>query len=150
MAELNLRDFVERRAEEWIAWAGFEGADHFFWRFSLTLLDLVPTPGRLTLNVAATAAVGAGAARLRPHPLLAIEGSPQALVRRRTPTAGSKCCTRTWRGCRWAPRSPTWRICSMAWTDFDDLDGTLRGRARVRSGGRLRVEFLHRLTRSRW
>jgi ubiquinone/menaquinone biosynthesis C-methylase UbiE len=49
---MNLRDAWERHAEEWIAWARTPGHDHYFWRFNLPrFLELLPSPGRLTVDV---------------------------------------------------------------------------------------------------
>jgi SAM-dependent methyltransferase len=49
---MSLRDAWERHAEEWIAWARTPGHDHYFWRFNLpSFLELLPPPGRLTVDV---------------------------------------------------------------------------------------------------
>jgi SAM-dependent methyltransferase len=51
-AVMTLRDAWERHAEEWIAWARTPGQDHYFWRFNLPrFLELLPSPGRLTVDV---------------------------------------------------------------------------------------------------
>jgi SAM-dependent methyltransferase len=49
---MNLKDAWERHAEEWIAWARTPGHDHYFWRLNLPrFLELLPPPGRLTIDV---------------------------------------------------------------------------------------------------
>jgi SAM-dependent methyltransferase len=76
-AGATLRDAWEEEAAGWIAWARAPGADHFFWRFSLpALVDLIPAPGRLTVDM------GCGEGRVgreliaRGHRVIGVEGSP--------------------------------------------------------------------------
>ena len=142
---LNLRDSWDEHAEEWIAWARSEGQDHFFWRFSLpALLELVPAPGRLTLDVASGEGRMARALRDRGHTVLAIESS-RALVR-----AARKADPRMEVLRADVARLPMGTaiadvaVCSMALMDFDDLDGALREIARVLvPGGRLCASIIH-------
>jgi hypothetical protein len=59
---MSLDKTWEEKAEEWATFARSPAHDHFFWEFNGPLfLDLVPPPGRLTVDV------GSGRlARLRP------------------------------------------------------------------------------------
>lgn len=73
----TLRDAWDEEAAAWIAWARSPGADHFFHRFSFpALLDLIPPPGRLTIDM------GCGEGRVgrelvaRGHRVVGVEGSP--------------------------------------------------------------------------
>jgi SAM-dependent methyltransferase len=74
---LNLRRAWDKHADEWILWARTEGHDHAFWRLNLPhFLDLLPKPGRLTVDV------GCGEGRMgrvltqRGHLVLGVDGSP--------------------------------------------------------------------------
>src|SRR5205085_4681501 len=73
---VSLSDAWEREARAWIEWARAPGHDSY-WRFHRDqFLDLVPPPGRLTLDL------GCGEGRLsrdlqaRPHPVAGIARSP--------------------------------------------------------------------------
>ncbi len=77
---MSLRAAWDANAGDWIRWARSPELDHGFWRMGLPwLLDLLPPPGRLTLDV------GCGEGRLarvlhaRGHTVLGVESSP-ALV----------------------------------------------------------------------
>ena len=77
---MSLRAAWDANAGDWIRWARSPQLDHGFWRMGLPwLLDLLPPPGRLTLDV------GCGEGRLarvlhaRGHNVLGVEPSP-ALV----------------------------------------------------------------------
>ena len=48
----SLRDAWEAEAENWVAFARTPEHDHYFWRFNLPrFLDLLPPPGRLTVDL---------------------------------------------------------------------------------------------------
>ena len=142
---LNLRDAWEAHAEAWIAWARSEDHDHFFWRFSApALLEVVPEPGRLTLDVACGEGRMARQLRDRGHSVLAVDSSP-TLVRAARKADGKMEVLRAD-----VARLPVGAgiadlaVCSMALMDFDDLDGALREIARVLApGGRLCASVSH-------
>jgi SAM-dependent methyltransferase len=74
---MSLDKTWEEKAEEWATFARSPAHDHFFWEFNgPRFLDLVPPPGRLTVDV------GCGEGRLgrllceRGHSVIAIDGSP--------------------------------------------------------------------------
>jgi SAM-dependent methyltransferase len=73
----SLRDTWEAQAENWAAWARTPGHDHFFWDVNLpAFLELLPPPGRLTLDL------GCGEGRLgrivqeRGHRVVSVDSSP--------------------------------------------------------------------------
>jgi len=83
---VRLRDAWDRQAEEWAEFARSPEYDHFYWAFNRPrFLDLLPPPGRLTLDV------GCGEGRLTAelaelgHRVVAVDGSPRManLARRR-------------------------------------------------------------------
>lgn len=129
----------------WIPFARSQGADPVFWRFNLpSFVDLVPEPGRLTLDVGcgegrvgrALCALGhrvigldvsptlVAAASSDPYPLSAVVGSAAALP------FGSAVADLV--------------VLFMVVTDVDDLEGTLDEAFRVLvPGGRLCIAMGH-------
>src|SRR6266516_7187462 len=76
LGQVSLDDFWERQAESWVRWAREPGHDSY-WRFHRDrFLELLPPPGRLTVDV------GGGEGRLardlkaHGHTVLAIDRSP--------------------------------------------------------------------------
>jgi SAM-dependent methyltransferase len=142
---VSVGDAWEEHSEDWIAWARSMDHDHFFWRFSApALLDLVPDPGRLTLDVACGEGRMARKLRDRGHSVLAVDSSP-TLVR------AARKADRTMEVLRAdVARMPMGdaiadlAVSSMGLMDFDDLEGALREIARVlMPGGRLCASITH-------
>lgn len=80
---MGLGDFWERQAEAWVRWAREPGHDTY-WRFHRDrFLDLLPPPGRLTVDV------GCGEGRLARdlkslgHSVLAVDRSPTMVLHAR-------------------------------------------------------------------
>jgi SAM-dependent methyltransferase len=74
---LNLRRAWDKHADEWILWARTEGHDHAFWRLNLPhFLDLLPKPGRLTVDVGCGEGRMARVLTQRGHLVLGVDGSP--------------------------------------------------------------------------
>ncbi len=74
---MDLRKAWDKHADQWIRWARTEGHDHAFWRLNLPrFLELLPKPGRLTLDI------GCGEGRMgrilgeQGHMVIGIDGSP--------------------------------------------------------------------------
>jgi SAM-dependent methyltransferase len=145
---VSVGDAWDEHAEEWIAWARSEEHDHFFWRFSLpALLELVPAPGRLTLDVGCGEGRLARVLRDRGHSVLAVDRS-LTLVRAARKADGRMevlraDVTRMPMGAGIADLA----VSSMALMDFDDLEAALREIARVlMPGGRLCASLSHPMT----
>jgi SAM-dependent methyltransferase len=144
----TMRDAWEAHAAEWAAWARTPGHDHFFWNYNLPrFLEIVPPPGRLTLDV------GGGEGRLGRvlaglgHRVVAIDASP-TLARLATtnthpvPTAiGDAAALPVANG------AADLAIAFMSLQDVDDLPGAVveLGRA-VRVGGMFCMAILHPLS----
>jgi SAM-dependent methyltransferase len=142
---VSVRDAWDEHAADWIRWARSEDHDHFYWRFSRpALLELLPAPGRLTLDLACGEGRLSRELRALGHSVLAVESSP-ALVRaarkedKRLEVLRADV-TRMPMGDGIADLA----VCSMALMNFDDLDGALREIARVLApGGRLCASLAH-------
>ena len=53
MSEGAFREVWEERADDWVRWARSRELDFGFWELNLpAMLELLPAPGRLTLDVA--------------------------------------------------------------------------------------------------
>jgi SAM-dependent methyltransferase len=142
---VSVRDAWDEHAADWIRWARSEDHDHFYWRFSRpALLELLPPPGRLTVDIACGEGRLARELRDLGHSVLAVENSP-ALVRaarkqdRRMEVLRADV-TRMPMGDGIADLA----VSSMALMNFDDLEGGLREIARVlEPGGRLCASVSH-------
>lgn len=143
----EVRDAWEEHAEDWIAWARSEERDHFYWRFSRpALLELLPPPGALTLDVACGEGRLARELKALGHDVLGIEAS-QTLVR-----AARKADRRMEILRADVTRMPLGdaiadlAVASMALMTFDDLPAAPREIARVlKPGGRLCASTVHPL-----
>jgi SAM-dependent methyltransferase len=139
-----LAEAWERNAAQWIAWARLPGRDSY-WRFHRdAFLELVPPPGRLTLDV------GCGEGRLSRdlkalgHHVVAVDASPTAVeaARAADPEIDVRLAD--------AARLPLPDGCAdvavafMSLQDIDDAAGAIREIARVLApGGRLCMAIVH-------
>ncbi|MDQ3431579.1 MAG: class I SAM-dependent methyltransferase [Actinomycetota bacterium] len=145
MEDETLRAAWQRHAEQWIAWARTPGHDHHYWRLNLpAFLDLLPPPGRLTIDV------GCGEGRLdrllaqQGHRVLGVEASP-TLARAAVTHAGATPVVLAD-----AARLPIddgaadLVVAFMSLHDIDDLDGALQEISRVLApAGRLCAAVVH-------
>ncbi|MGH9032889.1 MAG: class I SAM-dependent methyltransferase [Acidimicrobiia bacterium] len=73
----SLRDAWEAQAHNWAAWARTPGHDSFFWRLNLpSFLEIVPSPGRLTLDIGCGEGRVGRALQERGHCVVGFDGSP--------------------------------------------------------------------------
>ena len=74
--EHSLRGAWDHEAEHWIAWARSRTCDHAFWRMNLpTLLELLPAPGGLTVDIACGEGRVARELRARRYDVVGVESS---------------------------------------------------------------------------
>jgi SAM-dependent methyltransferase len=73
---VSLRRAWDKHAENWIRWARTPGHDSFQQFHGARFFELVPPPGRLTLDIGAGEGRVARALRARGHRVFEIDGSP--------------------------------------------------------------------------
>lgn len=143
----SLRDAWEAQAENWAAWTRTPGHDHFYLDINLpAFLELLPPPGRLTLDL------GCGEGRLgrilqeRGHRLVSVDASPTlarltATHEGRQPVALADMSALPIRG-----ETSDLAIAFMSLQDVDDLDGAVHEAGLVLAeGGRLCLAVVHPL-----
>ncbi len=147
---MSLRDAWEKNAGDWINWARTPEHDIYYWRLNRpNFLELIPPPGRLTVDI------GCGEGRLgrdlrdRGHFVVNIDSSPtlaraaaEAEEPHRVVVADAA----------WLPLPPDVAdlvISFMSLQDIDDLDRSVSEASRILvSGGRYCIANLHPLSSS--
>jgi SAM-dependent methyltransferase len=140
-----LRDAWEGEAAAWIDWARSPGTDHFFHRFGFpALLELIPPPGRLTVDI------GCGEGRVareliaRGHRVVGIEGSPTLADAARTADPPVEVHVADARAMPLADGAADLAVASMMLLNVDDLDAVVAEVARVLApGGRFCFSTTH-------
>jgi SAM-dependent methyltransferase len=141
----SLRSAWEAHADEWIRFARAPDHDHFFWRFGMPrFLEMLPPPGRLTVDI------GCGEGRLtrilrdRGHRVAGFDGSP-TLARaaadhgEAVPVVVADAAELPVKA-----RAADLAVAYMTLMDIDDLAGAVREAARVLgSGGRFCMAIVH-------
>ena len=142
---MSVGDAWEEHAEDWIAWTRSPEHDHFFWRFSApALLELVPDPGRLTLDIACGEGRMARELRDRGHSVLAVDSSPTLVRAARKADRRMEVLRADVARMPMGDAIADLAVSSMGLMDIDDLDGALREVARVLvPGGRLCASLAH-------
>jgi SAM-dependent methyltransferase len=133
-----MQDFWERHAEAWVRWARELGHDSY-WRFHRDrLLDLLPSPGRLTVDV------GCGEGRLAHdlaalgHTLLAVDRSPTMVRHAREAGPGLDVREADAASLPLGPGSADLVVSFMSLMNTDDLEAAVRGSRRSRMAHRPR------------
>jgi SAM-dependent methyltransferase len=141
---MGLREAWESQAKAWIAWVRRPGHDSYDRFHREQFFDLLPGPGKLTVDV------GCGEGRVardllaRGHRVVAFDGSPVLVAAARdfTPSVAAEVAD--------AATLPLPDACAdlvvafMALHDVEDLDGAVREVARVLvPGGRLCLAIVH-------
>jgi SAM-dependent methyltransferase len=141
----TLRGAWEDEARQWVRWAREPDVDHFFWRFSRpALLDLLPDPGRLTVDV------GCGEGRLsrelrdRGHRVAGVEQSPTLAAAAREADPQIDVHVTDAAHMPLADGAADLCVASMVLLNLDDLDAVVREVARVLGpGGRFCFSTTH-------
>jgi len=142
----DLRAAWEEHASKFIAWAREPGHDSY-WRFHRDLfLELLPPPGRRTLDL------GCGEGRLSRdlkalgHDVVGIDASPTMLAAAREADPELETHLGDVAALPFADASFDLAIAFMSLQDVEDLEGAVREAARVLvAGGRLCVAIVHPL-----
>jgi SAM-dependent methyltransferase len=139
-----LRQAWERNADDWIRWAREPGHDSY-WRFHRDrFIELVPAPGRLTLDI------GCGEGRLSRdlaalgHNVVGIDSSAKVVAAARELSPGLEFVEADAADLPIEDESADLAVAFMSLMDIDDMAGAVREAARVLdSGGRFLAAVVH-------
>jgi SAM-dependent methyltransferase len=142
---IHMRSAWDAEAENWIAWAREPGHDHFFWRLGLpALLELLPAPGRRTLDLACGEGRVSRVLAGRGHAVVGVEGSPALAAAAREAAPGIEVLDGDAAALPLPDGAVDLIVCSMALLNFDDMDAAVHEAARVlEPGGRLCFSTVH-------
>ena len=143
--ESSLRDAWEGEADDWIRWARSPELDHAFWSLNLpALLDILPAPGTLTIDVAC------GEGRLgrrlldRGHSVVGVESSVALAAAAQAAAPAMKVHVADAADMPFDDDSADLAVASLALMNMDDMAAVVKEVARVvRPGGRFCFSVLH-------
>jgi SAM-dependent methyltransferase len=141
----TLRDAWHGQAEEWINWARSRELDHAFWQLNLpSLLELIPPPGRLTVDVGCGEGRLARVLRERGHTVVGIESSTALAEAARAADPGFELHVADAARMPLADRAADLVVASMVFQSMDDPAAVMSEIARVLApDGRLCVALVH-------
>jgi SAM-dependent methyltransferase len=141
---MDLRDAWERNAADWVRWARKPGHDSY-WRFHREhFLDLVPPPGRLTLDVGCgEGRVSRDLAELR-HQVTGIDASATMIAAARDADPDGEYVLADAARLPFPDGHADLVVSFMSLMDVDDMPNAVREYARVlEPGGRLALAVVH-------
>jgi SAM-dependent methyltransferase len=143
----TLRDAWEEAAKEWIVWARSEELDHAFWRLNLpSLLELLPPPGKLTVDVGCGEGRVARVLRERGHTVVGVESSPALVEAAREADPSFDVHLAGAERMPLADRAADLAVASMVFQSLDDPAAVVREIARILGpDGKLCATFVHPL-----
>jgi SAM-dependent methyltransferase len=141
---MHLRDAWERNAADWVLWARTPGHDSY-WRFHRdSFLDLLPAPGRLTLDI------GCGEGRLTRdlqavgHRTIGIDSSRTLIEAAGAADPGGEYVLSDAASLPFSDGQADLAVAFMSLQDMDDMAGAVHEAARVLApGGRLVLAVVH-------
>jgi SAM-dependent methyltransferase len=141
---MELRDAWDRNAADWVRWARKPGHDSY-WRFHRDrFLDLVPAPGRLTLDV------GCGEGRVSRdlgrlgHEVVSVDVSPTMVAAAREADPDGEYVVADAADLPFPAGHADLAVAFMSLMDVDDMARSVRELARVlEPGGRLALAVVH-------
>lgn len=145
MSDGAFRDVWEQRADDWVRWARSRELDFGFWELNLpAMLELLPAPGRLTLDVACgEGRLSRELARLG-HRVIGIDSSPSLLAAAREVSPDAELLLADAGAIPLDEGAADLAVASMALMTVDDLRAVVGEVARVLApGGRLLITLLH-------
>lgn len=145
MSSGGFREVWEQRAEDWIAWARSPELDFGFWELNLpAMLELLPAPGRLTLDIACgEGRLSRELARLG-HRVIGIDSSPSLLAAARAADPEAELLLADAAAIPLQDGAADLAVTSMALMTVDDVPAVVAETARVLApGGRFLITLLH-------
>jgi SAM-dependent methyltransferase len=141
----TLREAWEAAAREWIVWARSEELDHAFWRLNLpSLLELIPAPGRLTVDVGCGEGRVARVLRERGHTVVGVESSPALVEAARAADPGFDVHLAGAERMPLSDRAADLVVASMVLQSLDDPGAVVREIARILGpDGTVCASFVH-------
>lgn len=141
----EFREVWEARAEDWVRWARSRELDFGFWELNLpAMLELMPGPGRLTLDLACgEGRLGRELARLG-HRVIGIDSSPSLLAAAREAEPAAELLLADAAAVPLDADSADLAVASMALMTVDDAPAVVDEAARLLApGGRFVITLLH-------
>jgi SAM-dependent methyltransferase len=140
-----LRERWEAEAEAWARWVRTPGHDEWHWRLNWpAFLELLPAPGRLTLDLGCGEGRGGVALRERGHRVIGVDAAPTMVRLARETGAYEELHLADAAALSLDDGAVDLVVAYMALHDIDDLSGALREAARVlEPGGRLCAAIVH-------
>jgi SAM-dependent methyltransferase len=142
---VSLRENWDAEAAAWIRWAREPDQDHYFWRLNLpSLLELLPPPGRLTVDVGCGEGRVARELKARGHTVVGVEGSETLAAAAREADPGFEVHVADAAAMPLPDACADLAVASMSMLNFDDMPAVVREVARVLApGGRLVFNLPH-------